>query len=383
MANVLTNLIPTIYEALDTVSREMVGFIPAVYKDANAERAAVGQTIRIPVVPTATAMDITAAATGPAPNDSTVGSTTMTISKSRMVPWYDTAEEAKGLDSQYMNITRDRIAQAMRTLVNEVEADLGGLYYGASRAYGTTGANPFDRTDLDGATQVLKILEDNGCPKSNLRLIINTSLAQKLRTQKQIVSVAEAGTASGLRQGIVGDIAGFQVGVSGQVKTHTAGTLTAAARTNGSQAIGNTALVLTSGVGTVLAGDLLSFNSTLGGVYPHKYIVGATASDNTNITLNSPGVFGTAIPTDSTVNRSAAYSANMAFDSNALVLIARTPAMPQGGDSADDVTIVQDPVSGLAFQICVYRQFKRVTYTVELAWGVKAVKSNHLALLVS
>ena len=56
--------------------------------------------------------------------------------------------------------------------------------------------------------------------------------------------------------------------------------------------------------------------------------------------------------------------------------------MPDGGDSADDVMIVTDPVSGVAFEFCVYKQKRQVRYEVNLAWGVKMVAPRHCGILI-
>ncbi|MFX7648175.1 P22 coat - protein 5 family protein, partial [Acinetobacter baumannii] len=80
---------------------------------------------------------ITPGVTPPNDGDQVIGKVDMTITKARRVPVRWNGEEKLALDNNgasYNTILRDQFAQAMRTLANEVEADVAGLAIGASRA---------------------------------------------------------------------------------------------------------------------------------------------------------------------------------------------------------------------------------------------------------
>src|SRR5688500_10737039 len=121
MANTLTGLIPTIYKALDTISREMVGFARAVFKDSDVEQVAKDQVITYPIVGTRAASDITPGATGPNPSGETVLTGSMTMNKSRSVAFPWSGEEQLSIKPVYQKVLENQFAQAMRTLVNEIE----------------------------------------------------------------------------------------------------------------------------------------------------------------------------------------------------------------------------------------------------------------------
>ena len=106
-----------------------------------------------------------------------------------------------------------------------------------------------------------------------------------------------------------------------------------------------------------------------------------TTSTSGDIVIGAPGLRIAGVDANE-ITIGDSYSANLAFTRSAIHLITRAPAMPAGGDSADDVVEVQDPVSGLAFQIAMYRQRRRVAYEVGIAWGSKVVKPAHLAILL-
>jgi hypothetical protein len=73
---------------------------------------------------------------------------------------------------------------------------------------------------------------------------------------------------------------------------------------------------------------------------------------------------------------------NMAFARSAIVLAQRLPALPSGGDMAVDRTTITDPRSGLSFEVAMYPQYRQMQYEISCAWGVKVVKTEHLALLM-
>lgn len=383
MANTLTGLIPTIYNALDVVSRELVGFIPAVSSDMTFERAALGQTVTSPVTNGATATDITPAVTPPNDGDQQIGAVSMTINKARRVPIRWNGEEKLGLDNNgasFNVILRDQMAQGMRTLVNEVEADLAAVAVNASRAYGTAGTTPF-ATNLADSAQMRRILSDNGAPLGDLQMVIDTSAGANMRTLTQLSKANEANDDSLLRRGVLLDVHGFAIRESAQVKTPIIGSAASATTNTAGYAVGATAIVLASaGTGGVLAGDIITFAGD-----SNKYVVAAGDTDVSNggtITLAAPGL-RKAIPAAATaLTVVSASTRSAAFARSAIALATRAPALPPQGDSAIDRMLITDQVSGLTFEVAMYAQYRQMQYEVSLAWGTKAVKAEHIASLL-
>ena len=201
--NTITALIPDIYEALDVVSRELTGLIPAVTMNASAERAAVNQNIRVDVEPAGNVSDITPAMTTPDPTGQTSGSTDIIITKSRAAEFGFVGDHQKALDTGigYMSVRAGKIAQAIRSVVNEVEADLAGLQSSFSRAYGTVGTVPFTTAgDYTDGTMALKILKDNGSPQFDNQLVLNTTAGATFLGKQ--ADANRQGSDSILRQGV-------------------------------------------------------------------------------------------------------------------------------------------------------------------------------------
>lgn len=381
MANTITNLIPILYESLDVVSRELVGYIPAVTRNSGAERAAVSETVTYPVVPAIATQPISPGVTAPDNGDATIGTATMTISKSKYAPIRWNGEEYRALsnNAMYRNVVRDQFSQAMRALVNEVEVDLHNEgYKNSSRAVGSAGQAPFGTAGtLTDASYAFQVLDDNGAPKGDRHMVLGTAAMANIRGKQSVLfKVNEAGTADLLRRGVIGELMGFMLHDSAAPTVHTKGTGTAYVF-NGSHAAGVTSIVAKTGANTVVPGDVLAFEDDAN----NKYVVNTGIAAPGTLAIGEPGL-RQAQTDGKTITVGANYTPNLVFSRDALHLVTRTPSMPEGGDMADDVFDLTDPVSGLTFQIAVYRQYRQVRWEVGLAWGVKAVKRAHIATIM-
>lgn len=385
MANTITNLIPDAYAALDVVSRELVGFIPAFQRDTTVERAAVGQNVRSFVAPATTAFNITPAVTPPDTGDQTIGNVVVQITKSMAANFRWNGEQSAGLNNGgpgQLSVAQAQIAQAMRTLVNLIEVDCGvAAANGASRAFGTAGTAPF-ASDLTALAQARKILDDNGAPLTDRHFIMDTTAGVNMRLLTQLTNVNQSADTSILRQGeLTGQpLIGFAVRESGQVASPAIGTSSNTGTTDTTgYAIGSTAItVAAAGTGTIVAGDIVTFT---GDTNKYGVAVGggvASLAAGGTLTLQAPGLRKALATSNVTITVVAKSTRNVGFSRNALLLATRLPYLPPSGDLAIDRTTIQDQRSGLAFDIAMYPQYKQMQYELSIAWGTGVIKPEHI-----
>ena len=386
MANNISALMPDIYEALDIVSRELTGMIPSVTMNASAERAGMNQAIRVDVEPANTLQNIVPSMTPPTAADQTSGFVDIKLTNQKSSSFNFNGDELKILNTGigYQNVRAMKIAQSIRAIVNQVEVDLCGLQSTFSRAAGVAGTTPFGTVnDYTAGSQALQILKDNGAPLTDNQLVINTTAGVNLLGKQS--GVADAGSDSILRQGVLLDINGMPIRESAQIVDQAAGAIAGAATTNAAgYAVGKTVLTLAAGgTGNAVAGDVLTFAGDT-----NKYVVasavfaGANPAAGDTITLAAPGLRVAMTAATKAIAKTAASSRNMAFNRSAIVLAARAPARPLEGDQAEDVLVITDPNSGLSMEFSMYKGYKMNRYEIGLAWGVANIKPEHTALLL-
>jgi hypothetical protein len=386
MANVLTDLAADIYAAADTVGRELVGVIPSVtINTSSTEEAAQGETIRAAFTQAQPVTTVAPSMTIPEGADQTVDNKTMILNSTASVkiPW--TGENIKFVNNGagFDTIYGDQIKQAMRAITNKIETEVAlDIADRASRAVGTAGTTPFG-TNFDSVAEVRQILVDNGMPSNDRQatLVINSAAGTKLRNLASLNSVNTSGSEELLRRGTLLDLQGLQMKESAGIDSHTAGDAANATTDDAGYAIGATVITLASaGTGAILAGDVITF---AGDARQYVVTIGdGDVSGGGTITLGGNGLRAALAGSTVAITMVASAVKNIAFHKAAVEIGVRALAQPLGGDAAVDRLTVQDPESGLIYNIAAYKGYNKAMFDISVLYGYKVWKPEFTAALL-
>lgn len=376
MANTLTALAPTLFSAAKEVAAEPWGVVNAINTSFDDKGVAKGDTVQVPVAPVRAASDFTPANVAGAGTDATANTTPVTITKSRKIDWNITGEQLRSLQNggNDTDWAKQLLLQGMRTLRNEAEVDAAiAAKVGASRAVGTAGTTPF-ASDINLLVDARKVLQDNGAPLADMQFVGDTSAGAAMRKLGIIQNHYQAGSDEERRSGILQRQFGFMPRESAGVTLHTKGNGASYTSNTAGYAIGSTQITLITGTGTVNDGDIVTFAGD-----PNKYVVASGVAAPGVITLAAPGL-RQALPASAvamTVGNN--YTANLAFERNAIVGTLRPPIMPP------NPTIQQMLVSdhlGMTYLMLEIAQYGMTTWELHLAWGFKTVNPEFSSLVL-
>jgi len=377
MPNTLTALEPILFSAAQEVSSEPFGAVDAINTNFDSRGVAIGDAVKVPVAPTRAATDFVPGVAAAQGADATADEVTVEISKSRKTTMYLTGEQQRSLDNGATSAEwiRQMVAQMMRTLRNEAEADcVSAIYTGASRATGTAGTNPF-ASALTPLADVRKILRDNGAPMADLQFVGDTTSEANLLKLGVVLDAGIAGSDEERRSGILRRQYGFNMRTSGGVELHTKGTANANYDTNLGATLqpGATGIAVDTGTGTILAGDVITFAGDT-----NKYVVNTGIAAPGTLAIGRPGLRQTlADGVDLALGNS--YTPNLAFERSAVVGVMRPPVMPANPTISQ--TLISDG-QGMTYLLLDIAQYGQRTWELHLAWGFKAVQPEHIATLL-
>lgn len=382
-SNSFGNLVIAAQVNLDTVLREQIGFIPAVWQNSEAAGAAIGQTIQYPLVPTLTLEDAVADCCDvPCPEQTNWASSTMTLDYSKAVAFCWTGEEERAINNSQRGgssgFEGTQLDEAIRMLVNEVERTIG--LQAANAMYSYTPVNGgvlFNQQsdNLKDLANLRKLLHRAKAPDNDRHLVMGYDAAANLANTYNVSRANENGSDYTLRTGEFLRMYNFGMHESyvadGAVSSGATGTgyLVAGAASAGSRTV-----TVDTGTGTIPAGTRVSFagntdsytvTSFSGGVITLNQALTGAVADNAAVTVDADG-----------------FKPQLAFHRRAIVLATRTPSIVGGRDLATNREYITDPVSGLTLMLSEYPGYRAMRYEVSLVWGVKMVKPE-MAVLIS
>lgn len=277
-------------------------------------------------------------------------------------------------DKEQAEVTLGRVLplgvqEAVKALANDVDSYILGKLYKRSFTEQAS-SNPTVLTDL---TAVRKGMNVNLCPLDSRRFVMGPAVEEELLRIAEFTNYDKVNESAPLIEGRIGRRFGIDLYMDQNAPTHTKGT-GASYVANGAHSAGVKDVVIKTGSGTVVEGDIVTFAGhtqtyvvTTGVAAPGTISIypalKANVADGAAVTIGNGGV------------------KNVAFHRDAMVFATR----PLSIDAAPGVIMAQasDPISGLSLRVERIRSAKQSYWQFDVLYGGAVVRPEFIATLRS
>lgn len=333
-----------------------------VNMDYQTEAAAHNQFIRVPI-PSAVATVTVTPGTFQAGTDLVPGGVDVQLDQWKMAGFQLSDKE----ESEFMlsRILPMGVDEAVKSIANTVDAYLLGKMYKKTFARVTAG-NPAVLLNLTAARKALNV---NLCPLGNRRMVMSPSVEEELLRISEFTNFDKTGDRLPLIEGTIGRRFGIDLYMNQNTPTHVAGNNTGGYVADGASGLGATSVLLKTGTGTLLEGDVITFAG-----HTQQYVVTTGIAAAGTIVIY-PGL-KLALSGAEAVTVVAGGEMNLIFHRDAAVLATR----PMAVDSAPGVIMASatDPISGLSLRVERIRQAKQSYWQFDLIYGAKVIRPEYM-----
>jgi len=361
MANTLTPLIDKLIARGLEVLREnavMPRLVNSTYTGNAANR---GDTITVPV-----SADITAGAVSPsntlaAGSDSTLTSKTISLNQWYKAGFFLTDQQITQIDVDNFNTMQGD--EAVRSLANNVDGYILGLYKGIYSQAGTAGTTPFASNLNDWTTGARNKLNTFLAPMEDRFVVMDADAEGNAINQRALQDTSWRGDSEGIRTGDIGYALGAGWNLDQNVKTHDTAPPTSYLVNSGSSAIGDTTVPVDGGSGTPVEGDIFTVAGS-----SQQFVVSSYGSS----TITFAPALTAALTDNAALTFAADHVVNIGFQRNAFGF-AMAPIMDAQLNS-DTMRQVTDDKTGLSMRLEVSRQEKQWKFEYDVLYGATLLR---------
>src|SRR5262249_10296456 len=378
MPNTLGPIVPKILAMGLMTLREKCVLPRLVNSSYSSEAAQFGATIDVPIPTKQSAVDDTPSNTPPAPTNNNMTTVQILLNKWKKSDFYLTDKDLREINKNQSFVPM-QMAEAIRSLANQVNSDIHAEYKEIYGFFGTPGSTPFATSITDG-TNARKVLNQQVCPLANRRGVLNFDAEANAVALPAFSNFEQTGDMAVKIEGQIGRKLGVDWYADDQVVTHNSTALSAGAATvNGAHVVGfgstdngktgTVSIAKATNTSPLVKGDILTF---AGDNQTYTVMADVTlAVGNTTVSI-SPAL-RVAKAGGEAVTLKATHVVNLVFHRDAFAF-ANRPVASDLFTGGSEIAQATDAQTGISMALEVSRQYHQTVWEFSLLYGTRLVR---------